>query len=225
MTPTLLPQIGRAIASIGNGNFSSMFHALINSQLAVDATHLYLLPRPWQSPQSGVSTVFNETVTSPRAAQRFTDSIQLNPLQESLNYSCKITAFRGRPSHDFSVSERRRLEDISPLLFSILEKHVDALQTATLEAESKKPEGLEDRFHERLRETGLMLSERELQICLGLLAGQTAVEQAERLSLKVSTVSSYQRRAAVKLGISGRNSLMRWMYASPEHLAAGESAL
>ncbi|MBP0942816.1 helix-turn-helix transcriptional regulator [Pseudomonas alliivorans] len=224
MTPTLLPQIGRAIASIGSGHFSSMFHELINSQLTVDATHLYLLPRPWQTPKAPVSTVFNETVTSHRAASRFTDSIQLNPAQESPSYCCKITAFRGRPSSDFSMTERRRLEDISPLLFSILEKHVDALQLATLDAESRKPEGLEDRFHERLRETGLVLSERELQVCVGLLTGQTAMEQAERLALKVSTVSSYQRRAAVKLGISGRNSLMRWMYASPNDISSGDRA-
>nr|UXB94772.1 Lux-R [Pseudomonas syringae] len=114
------------------------------------------------------------------------------------------------------MAERRRLEDISPLLFSILEKHVDALQLATLEAESKRPEGVEDRFHERLRETGLVLSEREVQVCVGLLTGQTAVAQAKRLALKVSTISSYQRRAAVKLGISGRNALMRWIYASSD---------
>ncbi|RML30012.1 Transcriptional regulator, LuxR protein, partial [Pseudomonas syringae pv. maculicola] len=43
-----------------------------------------------------------------------------------------------------------------------------------------------------------------------------AIEQAERLALKVNTVGSYQRRAAIKLGISGRHSLMRWMYASSE---------
>ncbi|KPX65046.1 Regulatory protein, LuxR [Pseudomonas syringae pv. lapsa] len=80
--------------------------------------------------------------------------------------------------------------------------------------EHKKPESIEKRFQERLRETGLTLSERETQVCLGLLAGHTALEQAERLALKVNTVGSYQRRAAIKLGISGRNSLMRWMYGS-----------
>ncbi|MNH38905.1 Bacterial regulatory protein, luxR family [compost metagenome] len=56
------------------------------------------------------------------------------------------------------------------------------------------------------------MSERECQVCLGLLAGLTAPEQAERLALKVNTVESYLRRAAIKLGISGRHSLMRWMY-------------
>ncbi|EPM68558.1 LuxR family transcriptional regulator, partial [Pseudomonas syringae pv. actinidiae ICMP 18804] len=50
MPNSLLPQIGRAIASIGSGHFSSMFHKLIVSQLAVDATHLSSLPQAWQTP-------------------------------------------------------------------------------------------------------------------------------------------------------------------------------
>ncbi|OUM08506.1 LuxR family transcriptional regulator [Pseudomonas syringae] len=216
MPHTLLPQIGRAIASIGNGNFSSMFHKLIDTQLAVDATHLSSLPQPWQAPADSAPTVFNETVTSSRGTLLLNDSIHLYPDQASESFSCKISVFRALPAHAFSDRERRQLDDISPLLFSILERHVNALQLAMPSLEYGKTESFEERFHERLRETGLTLSERETQVCLGLLAGHTALEQAERLTLKVNTVGSYQRRAAIKLGISGRHSLMRWMYASSE---------
>lgn len=216
MTRTLFPQIGRVIACIGSANFSTAFHKLINSQLAVDATHLYLLPRPSKSPPASDPIVFNETVSSTQGATLFTDSVHLDPTQKSASYCCKITVFRARPSHGFSLSERRRLRDISPFLFSILEKHMNALKMSMPRAEPRQPDSLEDRFHERLRETGLTLSERETQVCLGLLAGHTAMQQAERLTLKVNTVGSYQRRAAVKLGISGRRSLMRWMYGSSE---------
>lgn len=214
MPHTLLPQIGRAIASIGSGNFSSMFHKLIDTQLAVDATHLSSLPQPWQRPPASAPTVFNETVTSSRGTLLLSDSIHLYPDRASESFSCKITVFRALPAHEFSEKERRQLGDISPLLFSILEKHVNALQLSMPGIEHKKPESIEKRFQERLRETGLTLSERETQVCVGLLAGHTALEQAERLALKVNTVGSYQRRAAIKLGISGRNSLMRWMYGS-----------
>ncbi|AAO56332.1 LuxR family transcriptional regulator [Pseudomonas syringae pv. theae] len=216
MPNSLLPQIGRAIASIGSGHFSSMFHKLIVSQLAVDATHLSSLPQAWQTPPASAPTVFNETVTSARGTLLLNDSIHLYPAQASENFSCKISVFRALPAHEFSEEERRQLNDLSPLLFSILEKHVNALQLAMPGTESARTESFEERFHERLRETGLTLSERETQVCLGLLAGHTAIEQAERLALKVNTVGSYQRRAAIKLGISGRHSLMRWMYASSE---------
>lgn len=92
----------------------------------------------------------------------------------------------------------------------MLEKHIDALQPGP---ERHARENLEQRFVDRLAQSGLKLSERERQVCLGLLAGHTAPQQAERLALKVNTVESYLRRAAIKLGISGRHSLMRWMYA------------
>ncbi|MBJ2215666.1 LuxR family transcriptional regulator, partial [Pseudomonas carnis] len=42
--------------------------------------------------------------------------------------------------------------------------------------------------------------------------GRTAPELAEQLALKVNTIESYLKRAAIKLGISGRHSLLRWMY-------------
>jgi DNA-binding CsgD family transcriptional regulator len=45
-----------------------------------------------------------------------------------------------------------------------------------------------------------------------LLAGRTAPELAEQLNLKVNTVESYLKRAAIKMGIGGRRSLIRWMH-------------
>ncbi len=219
MPHTLFPQIGSVMANIGTRNFSRAFLELINKQLGIDAAHLHALPQPLQSGLASARAVLDETVTSARALSMFTDSVHLYPMQESNGYCCRITVFRAPPSPCFSAGERRRLKDISPFLFSILEKHVETLQSIQSRAEANKTESLEDRFHERLRETGLKLSERETQVCLGLLAGHTALEQAERLTLKVNTVGSYQRRAAVKLGISGRNSLMRWMYASSEGIS------
>ncbi|MNO00782.1 Bacterial regulatory protein, luxR family [compost metagenome] len=67
---------------------------------------------------------------------------------------------------------------------------------------------------------GLSLSNRETEVCVGLLAGRTAPELAEQLALKVNTVESYLKRAAIKLGISGRHSLMRWRYSPLETLAS-----
>ncbi len=74
-----------------------------------------------------------------------------------------------------------------------------------------------------MQQLGLSLSNRETEVCIGLLAGRTAPELAEQLQLKVNTVESYLKRAAIKLGISGRHSLMRWMY-SPEDTSSATSA-
>jgi DNA-binding CsgD family transcriptional regulator len=56
------------------------------------------------------------------------------------------------------------------------------------------------------------LSSRETEVCVGLLAGRTAPELAEQLNLRVNTVESYLKRAAIKMGIGGRRSLIRWMH-------------
>lgn len=127
---------------------------------------------------------------------------------------------RASSPQGFTAAERRRLRALSPLLFSILEQHLNASRAACCAAETATSDNLMQRFDERLRQTGLNLSERETQVCLGLLTCFTAREQAERLRLTVNTVCSYQRRAAQKLGISGRRALRRWLYES-DFLHAG----
>nr|WP_236275064.1 helix-turn-helix transcriptional regulator [Pseudomonas congelans] len=74
-------------------------------------------------------------------------------------------------------------------------------------------EGLRQRFLGRLEASALSLSSRETEVCVGLLAGLTVPQLAERLDLKVSTVESYFKRAAVKMGIAGRSALLRWLHA------------
>lgn len=51
------------------------------------------------------------------------------------------------------------------------------------------------------------LSERERQVCLGVLAGKKAETIAGDLGLAASTVTTYRRRAYEKLGISSRAAL------------------
>jgi DNA-binding CsgD family transcriptional regulator len=57
-------------------------------------------------------------------------------------------------------------------------------------------DALRQRFADRLQLSGLSLSTRETEVCVGLLAGRTAPELAEQLDLRVNTVESYLKRAA-----------------------------
>ena len=136
-----------------------------------------------------------------------------------------LSVYRSSQEQSFSPQERLLLEDISPLLLPMVENHISALQPRSDSAEQDRAaiEGLATvrlRFAERLEQSGLRLSNRELEVCVGLLAGRTAPQLAEQLKLKVNTVESYLKRAAIKLGISGRHSLLRWMY-SPQAQAPG----
>ncbi|ATP50401.1 LuxR family transcriptional regulator [Pseudomonas putida] len=206
----LYPQIGKVIASTGSRQFTRMLHDLIQAHLTIDATHIRLLPVAPAGPDAN-APVINETVFSSdvQPSRDCSDPTRLHLIRRKGDARYEIQVLRADSTYGFSAFERNRLDDISPLLLPMLEKHIDALQPA---AERATQESLEQRFLDRLAQSGLKLSERERQVCLGLLAGHTAPEQAERLELKVNTVESYLRRAAIKLGISGRHSLMRWMY-------------
>ena len=206
----LYPQIGKVIASTGSRQFPRMLHDLIQAHLTIDATHIRLLPVAPAGPDAN-APVINETVFSSdvQPSRDCSDPTRLHLIRRKGDARYEIQVLRANSTYGFSAFERNRLDDISPLLLPMLEKHIDALQPAP---ERATQETLEQRFLDRLAQTGLNLSQRERHVCLGLLAGHTAPEQAERLGLKVNTVESYLRRAAIKLGISGRHSLMRWMY-------------
>ncbi|CRI56942.1 helix-turn-helix transcriptional regulator [Pseudomonas sp. CCOS 191] len=208
----LFPQIGKVIASTGSRHFPRHLHDLIQTHLTIDATHIRQLRIDPACASQPDATLISETVFSAGdTGDGFDDPARLHLARRKDGFRYEITVLRADTRVGFSATDRSRLEDISPLLLPMLEKHINALQPAApLPAD---PDSLEQRFLERLRQTGIRLSEREMQVCEGLLAGRTAPQQAEHLRLKVNTVESYLRRAAIKLGISGRHSLMRWMYA------------
>jgi DNA-binding CsgD family transcriptional regulator len=249
MNSQLFPQIGKVIASTGSRHFPRMLHDLILTQLAVDATHIRQMrvesvsrtslrngPDPLKEPALLAETLFSEHSTMPSdelplaESANVTDASQLHLTRRKDGFRYVISVYRNGQSQRFSAQERSLLQDISPVLLPMVEKHINAVQPACPEAESpsEAPEGtglqtLRLRFTERLQQLGLSLSNRETEVCIGLLAGHTAPELAEQLQLKVNTVESYLKRAAIKLGISGRHSLMRWMY-SPQETSASSAA-
>ncbi|MCU0072385.1 helix-turn-helix transcriptional regulator [Pseudomonas koreensis] len=249
MNSHLFPQIGKVIASTGSRHFPRMLHDLILTQLAVDATHIRKMrvepvgraqPRPEpEYPREATltaETVYSELSSDPGnsdvpAAEHstVTDASQLHLTRRKDGYRYVISVYRCGPSQRFSAQERSRLQDISPVLLPMVEKHIHALQPANADPEAQERaaeasmQGLESlrlSFCERVEQLGLNLSNREMEVCVGLLAGCTAPELAEQLQLKVNTVESYLKRAAIKLGISGRHSLMRWMYSPKDCPAA-----
>ncbi|UVL21539.1 helix-turn-helix transcriptional regulator [Pseudomonas sp. B21-023] len=208
----LFPQIGKVIASTGSRHFPRHLHDLIQTHLTIDATHIRQLRiNPACASQPDAPLISETVFSAGDTGDGFDDPARLHLARRKDGFRYEITVLRADTRVGFSATDRSRLEDISPLLLPMLEKHINALQPAA--PVPADPDSLEQRFLERLRQTSIRLSEREMQVCEGLLAGRTAPQQAEHLRLKVNTVESYLRRAAIKLGISGRHSLMRWMYA------------
>ncbi|TLG87317.1 LuxR family transcriptional regulator [Pseudomonas edaphica] len=223
MNSHLFPHIGKVIASTGSRHFPRMLHDLILTQLAVDATHITQLQVSAEGhTRRRISPVYTDSVTALGEEQ---PAAQLHLTRRKDDVRYVLSVYRSHQSESFSPQERSMLEDFSTLLLPMVEKHITAIQPcrqggSPVVAENQGLETLRRRIEERLVQSGLTLSNRELDVCVGLLAGRTAPELAEQLALKVNTIESYLKRAAIKLGISGRHSLLRWMYAGDEGVAA-----
>ncbi|MGY2378267.1 helix-turn-helix transcriptional regulator [Pseudomonas sp. SDO524_S393] len=219
MNSHLFPHIGKVIASTGSRHFPRMLHDLILTQLAVDATHITQL----QVSSAGhtrrkISPVYTDSVVAMGEEQ---PAAQLHLTRRKDDVRYVLSVYRSHQSQSFSPQERSMLQDFSTMLLPLVEKHITALQPCRSENDTATPQSqgldtLRRRIEERLVQSGLTLSNRELEVCVGLLAGRTAPELAEQLALKVNTIESYLKRAAIKLGISGRHSLLRWMYSTDE---------
>lgn len=214
-TQILFPHIGKVIASTGSRSFPRMLHDLILTRLAVDAMHITQLRMDCAN--YSIPTIYSSGDDS-LCAEAMT---QLHLTRRNDDYRYVLSVCRSGKSQSFSAQERLILEDFSPLLLPMVEKHISAIQprSESRENDSSAVEGLEVlrlRFTERLRQSGLNLSNREMEVCVGLLAGRTAPELAEQLNLKSSTIESYLKRAVIKMGISGRHSLKRWMYGAQD---------
>lgn len=219
MNSHLFPHIGKVIASTGSRHFPRLLHDLILTQLAVDATHISQLQVSCTGhTRRKISPVYTDSVL---ALDQEQPAAQLHLTRRKDDMRYVLSVYRSHQSESFSPQERSMLLDFSTLLLPMVEKHIIAIQpcrqdNTPLVPQNQGIETLRRRIQERLVQSGLTLSNRELEVCVGLLAGRTAPELAEQLALKVNTIESYLKRAAIKLGISGRHSLLRWMYATED---------
>ncbi|MGA9702839.1 helix-turn-helix transcriptional regulator [Pseudomonas sp.] len=223
MNSHLFPHIGKVIASTGSRHFPRMLHDLILTQLAVDATHITQLRVSCEGQtRRKISPVYTDSAVE-LGVELPAAQLHLTRHKDDVRYV--LSVYRSHQSENFSPQERSMLQDFSTLLLPLVEKHITAIQPCRQDsdfvpAEHQGIETLRRRIEERLVQSGLTLSNRELEVCVGLLAGRTAPELAEQLALKVNTIESYLKRAAIKLGISGRHSLLRWMYSSEDGATA-----
>ncbi|MFL1515351.1 helix-turn-helix transcriptional regulator [Pseudomonas prosekii] len=228
-TQILFPHIGRVIASTGTRGFAQMLHELMLTRLAIDATHIS------QTNVDAHGHLQTQTCGCWLGAQLTSlptteSSPQLHMSRRDGNVRYLVSVHRSPHAADFSAQDRRLFEGFAPLLLPMVEKHVAALhhaaiglEHATASSEGQRLDVLRQRFSERLVQSGLRLSNRELEVCIGLLAGSTAPELAQQFNLKANTVESYLKRAAIKMGISGRHSLKRWMYSAQDRAATETS--
>lgn len=143
-------------------------------------------------------------------------SHQCNLVSRQGHRRCVISFYRPPAERGFSLVELSFLKCLSDTLLPLMERHVQLLRQAP-HAEVEPGQNvleqsqLQREFYKRLSLSDITLSAREQEVCLGLLTGGTVPQIAEKLSVKNSSIETYLKRAAAKLGVSGRHGLAKWM--------------
>jgi len=141
---------------------------------------------------------------------------QCNLVSRTSNRRCVISFCRPHTHRVFSLPELSFLKSLSDTLLPLIERHAQirrqiiARQPRPLQTDQEQTP-LQQVFDERLALGDITLSVREKEVCLGLLTGGTVPQMAERLRVKNSSIETYLKRAAAKLGVSGRHGLAKWM--------------
>ncbi len=145
---------------------------------------------------------------------------QCHLVSRKANRRCVIALYRESTQGGFSLAELSFLKSLSSTLLPLLERHAQMHRQQALKKlrswssrprDNQEQTPLQREFDERLSLGDIALSAREKEVCLGLLTGGTVPEMAQRLSVKNSSIETYLKRAAAKLGVSGRHGLAKWM--------------
>ncbi|MGY2377802.1 helix-turn-helix transcriptional regulator [Pseudomonas sp. SDO524_S393] len=152
----------------------------------------------------------------PNSAHPRGSSHQCNLVSRQANRRCVISLYRPPTQRGFSLAELSFLKSLSDTLLPLIERHAQLLRQAPQDAVEPahtllEQSQLQREFYKRLSLGDITLSAREQEVCLGLLTGGTVPQMAEKLSVKNSSIETYLKRAAAKLGVSGRHGLAKWM--------------
>ncbi|MBW5283008.1 response regulator transcription factor [Burkholderia gladioli] len=151
---------------------------------------------------------------------RYDRGFQCHLVSRKANRRYVISLYRPDQSYDFTLQEMSFLKSCAEMLLPLVEMHASHRRYAAgarpvaderQSSEKTRNESLRSEFEHRLSSAAVVLSDREIEVCVGLLTGSTFREMAETLGVKHSTVETYIKRAATKLGFKGRHGLVKWV--------------
>lgn len=144
---------------------------------------------------------------------------QVHLVSRKLNRRYLISLYRTCGTPDYTIQEMSLLKSYAEALMPIVEIHAShrlcelARRPMQVSGDAESSIGhltVRRKFESRLRSAAITLSDREIEVCAGLLSGSTFRELADELGVKSSTIETYIKRAATKLGFKGRHGLVKW---------------
>ncbi|MEK6425247.1 MAG: LuxR C-terminal-related transcriptional regulator [Burkholderia gladioli] len=145
---------------------------------------------------------------------------QCHLVSRKANRRYVISLYRPFQAYDFTLQEMSFLKSCAEMLLPLVEMHASHRRFAPgarpepadgHAADPNRQALLRSEFERRLSSVAVVLSDREIEVCGGLLSGSTFREMAEKLGVKPSTIETYIKRSAAKLGFKGRHGLVKWV--------------
>lgn len=125
---------------------------------------------------------------------------------------CYISFYRGSGRAPIGDKEIDMISSRMQLATSLLQKHLEIKHLQSAPAPRSAEEILPS-LKRVLLDGGYKLSDREAEICAGIILGFTVLGISLRLNITVNTVATHRKRAYAKLGISSQNELFsRYFY-------------
>lgn len=115
------------------------------------------------------------------------------PAPDTIYY---LNLYRDLARGPFSPPELERLQNLTPLIASLIRRHYRQARLAALPARHEDAEALQ------------ALSRRERELCLLLLHGHTLKTAATELDIALSTAETFRKRAYAKLGVRSKAHLL-----------------
>ena len=112
----------------------------------------------------------------------------------------RLNFYRNRTQGRFADPDIDEISKMADMLIHTVSKH-DAL------APSHSNEDRHRQYRDRLALAAPQLTEREVQVCAGIVRGLSSAAIASSMDLSINTVLTHRRRAYEKLGVSSLNEL------------------
>ncbi|MCR8923922.1 helix-turn-helix transcriptional regulator [Dasania sp. GY-MA-18] len=115
--------------------------------------------------------------------------------------------------NDFSQVDLAILQQLSELLSPLLAQHANSIQAQL--SLKQRPVDLQLKVQQQLSRNNIVLSKRELEVCLGILQGQQAPEIALKLGVAKTSIATYKKRAFEKIGVKTQQQFFNWCFLRP----------
>lgn len=119
----------------------------------------------------------------------------------------------------FSEAEISALQASAPVTMQVLAKHADLTHAEAAPSRSLSREDLLRRVQQAMMDENSLLTQREAEVCTGIVLGYTILGLSLNMGISVNTVATHRKRAYAKLRISSQNELFAHYFSLVENLS------